>query len=85
MILIPDKQEIVLKIADKTVCKGANIYINGTDPILKDKKEYPDWLWKLEELYLKKRDLTIETDGRRYLNHVNTRLIREKNKLSNIL
>lgn len=30
-----------------THCCGANIYIEGEDPVLKPDEEYPDWLWTL--------------------------------------
>ena len=84
IVLEGTETPIIIKIADQTVCKGANIYINGTDPPLKDKQDYPEWLWNLGKLYLEKQEVTLETDGRRYLNQQNTRRIREKNKLSNI-
>jgi hypothetical protein len=74
-----------MKIADRTVCKGANIYLKGSDPVLKDKKEYPDWLWSLEDLYLKDRPLTMEDDPRRYLRQCNKRRIRDMNKHTGIL
>lgn len=39
-----------------TLC-GGNILKEGTDPVLKDDHEYPDWLW---ELRLERTALTLE-------------------------
>jgi hypothetical protein len=80
---LAEEATVVMKVADQTVCKGANILVQGSDPVLKDKKDYPDWLWSLDALYLKERPLTMENDQRRYFRQKNTLAIRAKNKIIN--
>ncbi|XP_035668101.1 39S ribosomal protein L54, mitochondrial-like [Branchiostoma floridae] len=48
-----------------THCCGANIYKDGTDPLLQPDEEYPDWLWKLNLGPAKKLD-EIEPGTREY-------------------
>lgn len=82
---LAEETVVIMKVADQTVCKGANIHLQGSDPVLKDKKDYPDWLWSLEDLYLKEKPLTMEHDQRRYFRQKNTLNIRARNKIMNIV
>ncbi|KAJ7537121.1 hypothetical protein O6H91_12G098400 [Diphasiastrum complanatum] len=67
---------------------GANILKEGADPVIKEDKEYPDWLWglldkqpALSELERKNPDTLPMHDLRRLVKLDNRRRIKEKNSL----
>ena len=68
----PDSQ------ADK-VCKGANVFKDGTDPPIKEDSEYPDWLWELAEN--KKSYQDFSSDSTEYWRRLRKQKAHEKNVL----
>jgi large subunit ribosomal protein L54 len=66
---------------DKTVCTGANIYSDGSDPLIKDDSEYPDWLWTLLES--PREDISpyeITLDDKPHWRSRNKKYLRDNNK-----
>eukprot|EP00297_Palpitomonas_bilix_P023588 CAMPEP_0113887322 /NCGR_PEP_ID=MMETSP0780_2-20120614/12145_1 /TAXON_ID=652834 /ORGANISM="Palpitomonas bilix" /LENGTH=84 /DNA_ID=CAMNT_0000875833 /DNA_START=122 /DNA_END=376 /DNA_ORIENTATION=- /assembly_acc=CAM_ASM_000599 len=68
------------------VVKGANIFKNGSDPVLKGEKDYPAWLFALLEpapalQQLSRNDLSTlsSKESERFFKLSNRQSIKEKN------
>lgn len=66
---------------DPTVCTGANILKNASDPSFKPDSEYPDWLWGLIERAESPKSLSqLSSDSKEYWRRYNKTKAHERNE-----